>query len=343
MSRVTRPSSAASAGYGSIWCVPETPATSAPEDNPYGPFLTLDRQHWAALAASRAVALDEGTLDRLRGIGDPTDADEVREVYLPLTELIALYSERTGDLFAASHEFLGLGGQRTPFVIGIAGSVAVGKSTTSRLLAELLRRLPSHPKVDLLTTDGFLYPNARLIELGLLDRKGYPESYDQRALVQFVMDVKSGMPEVSAPVYSHNEYDIVAGRRITVTQPDILIVEGLNVLQPPRIRRDGSTGLALSDFFDFTVYVDAADSDVRDWYLARFMRLRETAFRDPNSYFVRFSSLSDEEATRTALEFWDNINGPNLELNIRPTRGRATAILRKGPDHQVSWVRIRKV
>jgi type I pantothenate kinase len=228
-------------------------------------------------------------------------------------------------------------------VIAIAGSVAVGKSTTSRLLAELLRRLPSRPQVDLITTDGFLYPNAKLIEMGLLDRKGYPESYDQRALVQFVMDVKSGMPEVTAPVYSHNEYDIVPSRQITVSSPDILIVEGLNVLQPPRIRRDGSAGLALSDFFDFTVYVDAADSDVRDWYLARFMRLRETAFRDPDSYFVRFSSLSEEEATRTALEFWDNINGPNLDLNIRPTRGRATAILRKGSDHQVSWVRIRKV
>lgn len=323
--------------------MPVSPPSSAPEDNLTGPYLTLDRQHWAALAASRPASLDEQTLARLRGIGDPTDADEVREVYLPLTDLIDLYSQRTGDLFAASHEFLGLGGSRTPFVIAIAGSVAVGKSTTSRLLAELLRRLPSRPKVDLLTTDGFLFPNAKLTELGLLERKGYPESYDQRALVQFVMDVKSGVAEVTAPVYSHNDYDIVPGRRITVSQPDILIVEGLNVLQPPRIRRDGSAGLALSDFFDFSVYVDADDADVRDWYLARFMSLRETAFRDPGSYFVRFSSLSDAEATETALAFWDNINGPNLDLNIRPTRGRATAILRKGPDHQVSWVRIRKV
>jgi len=321
----------------------ETPATRAPEDDPYGPYLTLDRQHWAALAAVRPTSLDEQTLARLRGIDDPTDADEVREVYLPLTDLISLYSERTGALFSASHEFLGLGGSRTPFVIGIAGSVAVGKSTTSRLLAELLRRLPSRPKVDLVTTDGFLFPNARLTELGLLDRKGYPESYDQRALLQFVMDVKSGMPEVEVPVYSHNEYDIVPGRFITVSRPDILIVEGLNVLQPPRIRRDGSAGLAVSDFFDFSVYVDAADSDVRDWYLARFMKLRETAFRDPNSYFVRFSSLSQQEAERTALTFWDSINGPNLDLNIRPTRARATTILRKGSDHQVSWVRIRKV
>ena len=323
--------------------MPDTPTTRAPEDDPYGPYLTLDRQHWAALAAARPTSLDDRTLTRLRGIDDPTDADEVREVYLPLTDLISLYSQRTGDLFSASHEFLGLGGSRTPFVIGIAGSVAVGKSTTSRLLAELLRRLPARPKVDLVTTDGFLFPNARLTELDLLDRKGYPESYDQRALLKFVMDVKSGMPQVTVPVYSHNEYDIVPGRFVTVSRPDILIVEGLNVLQPPRVRRDGSAGLAVSDFFDFSVYVDAADSDVRDWYLGRFMKLRETAFRDPNSYFVRFSSLSDEEATRTALEFWDTINGPNLDLNIRPTRGRATAILRKAADHQVSWVRIRKV
>lgn len=315
----------------------------APEDNPYGPYLTLDRQHWAALAATRPADLDEGTLDRLRGIGDPTDSSEVREVYLPLTELMSLYSERTGALFAASHEFLGLSGQRTPFVIGVAGSVAVGKSTTSRLLAELLRRQPGSPRVDLITTDGFLYPNAKLAELGLLERKGYPESYDRRALLQFVMDVKSGAPEVSAPVYSHLAYDIVPDERITVSRPDILIVEGLNVLQPARRRSDGTTGLAVSDFFDFSVFVDAASADVRNWYVARFLRLRQTAFQDPRSYFARYGELSEPDAIETAQSIWDAINGPNLELNIRPTRGRATAILRKGPSHQVSWVRIRKV
>lgn len=318
-------------------------AEQAPEDNPYGPYLTLDRQHWAALAATRPADLDEGTLERLRGIGDPTDASEVREVYLPLTELISLYTERTGDLFSASHEFLGLSGQRTPFVIGVAGSVAVGKSTTSRLLAELLRRLPATPRVDLVTTDGFLYPNATLAELGLLERKGYPESYDRRALLQFVMDVKSGAPEVSAPVYSHLAYDIVPDERITVSRPDILIVEGLNVLQPARRRSDGTTGLAVSDFFDFSVFVDAASADVRNWYVARFLRLRQTAFQDPHSYFARYGELSEPDAIETAQSIWDAINGPNLELNIRPTRGRATAILRKGPSHQVSWVRIRKV
>lgn len=315
----------------------------APEDNPYGPFLTLDRQHWAALAAARPDNLDAETLARLRGIDDPTDAAEVREVYLPLTDLLSLYVERTGALFADSHRFLGLSGQRTPFVIGVAGSVAVGKSTTSRLLKELLSRLPSHPRVELVTTDGFLFPNARLRELGLLDRKGYPESYDRRRLVQFVMDVKSGAPEVTAPVYSHLAYDIVPGEVITVTQPDILIIEGLNVLQPARRRGNGTTGLAVSDFFDFSVFVDAADADVRNWYIARFLRLRETAFRDPRSYFVRYSQLSEDEAVAIAGQIWDSINGPNLEFNIRPTRGRATAILRKGPNHQVSWVRIRKV
>ncbi len=315
----------------------------APEDNPYGPYLTLDRQHWAELAAVRPTVLDEETLARLRGIGDPTDADEVREVYLPLTDLLSLYIERTGGLFAASHEFLGLKARRTPFVIAVAGSVAVGKSTTARLLAELLRRLPHRPKVDLVTTDGFLYSNAKLAELGILDRKGYPESYDRKRLVQFVMDVKSGAPQVSAPVYSHHVYDIVEGETITVNQPDILIIEGLNVLQPAPRRADGTTGLAVSDFFDFSVYVDADDTDVRQWYLERFMTLREAAFHDPTSYLVQFTTLSEDEARVVAQGFWDEVNGPNLDLNIRPTRGRATAILRKGPNHQVSWVRIRRV
>jgi type I pantothenate kinase len=315
----------------------------APEDNPYGPYLTLDREHWAGLAAARPDNLDDATLARLRGIGDPTDAAEVREVYLPLTDLLSLYIERTGDLFSASHRFLGLSGRRTPFVIGVAGSVAVGKSTVSRLLKELLSRLPSQPRVDLVTTDGFLYPNERLERLGLVERKGFPESYDRRRLVQFVMDVKSGAPEVSAPVYSHLVYDIVPGETITVCQPDVLIVEGLNVLQPARRRADGTTGLAVSDFFDFSVYVDAAHADIRTWYVTRFLKLRETAFRDPTSYFVRYGRLSEEEATTIAIDIWDRVNGPNLELNIRPTRGRATAILRKGPDHQVNWVRIRKV
>ncbi len=319
------------------------PEVPAPEDDPFGPYLTLDRRHWAALAAARHDFLEAQTLARLRGIDEPTDFDEVREVYLPLTELIQLYMDRTGSLYRDSHAFLGLTGARTPFVIGIAGSVAVGKSTTSRLLRELLSRGPGSPKVDLVTTDGFLYPNERLEELGLMDRKGFPESYDRRRLVQFVMDVKSGAPEVTAPVYSHLAYDIVPDEQVVVRRPDILIIEGLNVLQPARRRANGTMGLAVSDFFDFSVYVDSADDDVRSWYIHRFLRLRETAFRDPKSYFVRFSRISETEAVRLAGEIWDTINGPNLMMNIKPTRGRATAILRKARDHKVSWVRIRRI
>lgn len=318
------------------------PELPAPEDDPFGPYLTLERRHWAALAAARPD-LENETLARLRGVNEPMDVDEVREVYLPLTELIQLYSDRTAALYRDSHGFLGLSGARTPFVIGVAGSVAVGKSTTSRLLQELLRRAPGGPKVDLVTTDGFLFPNAQLEEQGLLDRKGFPESYDRRRLVRFVMDVKSGAPEVRAPVYSHLVYDIVVGQEVVVHQPDILIIEGLNVLQPARRRANGTMGLAVSDFFDFSVYVDADDGDVKSWYLRRFLALRQTAFRDPKSYFRRFAEIPEAEAVSQASTIWDTVNGPNLVANIKPTRGRATAILRKAADHKVSWVRIRKI
>ncbi len=318
------------------------PELPAPEDDPFGPYLTLERRHWAALAAARPD-LEAETLARLRGVNEPMDVDEVGEIYLPLTELIQLYSDRTAALYRDSHRFLGLSGARTPFVIGVAGSVAVGKSTTSRLLKELLSRGPGNPKVDLVTTDGFLFPNERLAELGLQERKGFPESYDRRRLVQFVMDVKSGAPEVRAPVYSHLVYDIVEGEEVVVRQPDILIVEGLNVLQPARRRANGTMGLAVSDFFDFSVYVDAHDADVKSWYLHRFLALRQTAFRDPKSYFVRFSEIGETEALAQASDIWDAINGPNLVANIKPTRGRATVILRKAADHKVSWVRIRRI
>ncbi|MGC4152830.1 MAG: type I pantothenate kinase [Propionicimonas sp.] len=318
------------------------PELPAPEDDPFGPYLTLERRHWAALAAARPD-LESETLARLRGVNEPTDLDEVREIYLPLTELIELYSDRTAALYRDSHAYLGLSSARTPFVIGVAGSVAVGKSTTSRLLKELLSRAPGNPKVDLVTTDGFLFPNARLEEMGLLERKGFPESYDRRRLVQFVMDVKSGVPEVRAPVYSHLVYDIVPDQQVVVHQPDILIIEGLNVLQPARRRANGTMGLAVSDFFDFSVYVDAEAGDVKSWYLRRFLALRETAFRDPKSYFRRFAEIPEAEAIGQASAIWDAINGPNLLANIKPTRGRATVILRKAADHKVSWVRIRKI
>ena len=308
-----------------------------------GPYVERSRADWAELAEQTMVGLDAETLDRVRGLGDPTSTRDVREVYLPLTKLLSRYVLHTGELHRSTSEFLRLTLGRTPFVIGIAGSVAVGKSTTARLLRELLAAWPQHPRVSLVTTDGFLLPNAELLHRGLMERKGFPESYDRRALLRFVMDVKSGVAEVEAPVYSHLVYDVVPGASVTIRRPDILIVEGLNVLQPARIRADGTTGLAVSDFFDFSVYVDADPEDIRDWYVARFLSLRDTAFRDPRSFFTRYAELTQEQAVRQASRVWDTINGPNLVTNILPTRERATAILRKDRDHRVEWVRIRKI
>ncbi|NUP34096.1 MAG: type I pantothenate kinase [Streptomycetaceae bacterium] len=308
------------------------------------PYVELDREAWSRLRANTPLPLTADELERLRGLGDVVDLDEVSDVYLPLSRLLNLYVGATRGLNSALTTFLGNDERRpTPFVIGVAGSVAVGKSTTARILRELLARWPDHPHVALLTTDGFLYPNAELERRGIMHRKGFPESYDQRALVRFVSDVKAGKAEVTAPVYSHLSYDIVADERLVVRQPDILIVEGLNVLQPALVGADGRPRLAVSDFFDFSVYVDARTTDIRRWYLDRFLKLRQTAFRDPASYFRRYAAMTEPEAVAYAEGIWRDINELNLVQNVLPTRGRATLVLRKDADHSVSRLRLRKL
>lgn len=317
--------------------------SSTGSEHHYSPFIELDRDTWARLANELEQPFDQNDVDRLRGIGEQLSLREVEEVYLPLSRLLSIHVGASSQLRQASNEFLGEDTMSTPYVIGVAGSVAVGKSTTARVLQEMLRRWPNTPRVELVTTDGFLYPNAELERRGLMQRKGFPESYDRRRLLRFVADVKSGAPEVRAPLYSHLTYDIVPDEEVVVTRPDVLIVEGLNVLAPPRVRADGTAGLSVSDFFDYSIYVDAKSSFVKDWYISRFMGLRSGAFADPQSYFHRYSTLSDEEAVETATDIWDRINGPNLKQNVLPTRGRAKLVLTKNFEHQVTRVLMRKV
>lgn len=314
-----------------------------PAIDPDGPFVSLSREEWSALADATPLPLTEADIARVRGLGDPIDLVEVDQIYRPLSRLLDLYSEAVGGLHRATSEFLGERASRTPFVIGIAGSVAVGKSTSARVLREMMARWPGSPRVELVTTDGFLLPNATLEARGLLQRKGFPESYDRRALRDFIAAIKSGVPEVEAPVYSHITYDIVDGARITVRRPDVLIVEGLNVLQPAAVRDTESPALAVSDYFDVSIYVDADPEHVRRWYVERFLQLRATAFSKPDSYFHAYSKLTDQEATERAEQIWDSINEPNLRLNIAPTRSRATIILHKGADHSVQSVHLRKL
>jgi len=302
------------------------------------PFVEIDRAAWAELAPTTRLPLTETELVQLRGLGDRLDLAEVAEVYLPLSRLLNLYAAGARDLHRATSSFLGERAQRTPFVIGVAGSVAVGKSTVARLLRTLLSRWDDTPRVELVTTDGFLYPNAELERRGIMHRKGFPESYDRRHLLRFVSQVKSGAEEVRAPFYSHASYDIVPDAEVVVRRPDVLIVEGLNVLQPAVAGR-----LALSDLFDFTVYVDARTHDIESWFVERFLALQKGAFTQERSFFHRFAGMDEAEARAFAAGVWRDVNEPNLVENVLPTRSRATLVLRKGADHQVSSVLLRKI
>lgn len=301
-------------------------------------YLTFSREDWAALRAATPLTLREPDLESLRGINERIDLDEVAAIYLPLSRLLNLYVSATQDLQRVSSTFLGSMAPKVPYVIGVAGSVAVGKSTFARILQALLSRWPDHPQVDLLTTDGFLYPNAVLQARGILDRKGFPESYDTRSLLAFLRAVKSGQDEVRAPVYDHLHYDIVPGESVVVRQPDIVIVEGLNVLQVARESTE-----FVSDYFDFSIYVDADEADIEEWYVQRFFTLRESVFPNPRSYFRHFALLSDEEARATARGIWAAINGRNLRENIAPTKARASLVLHKAGDHRVTQVDLRKL
>ncbi|QKJ20227.1 type I pantothenate kinase [Microbacterium hominis] len=319
------------------------PSTTVAGDAPVDPALSLyreiPRREWARLASGNPQPLTETEIVQIRGLGDRLDIDEVAQVYLPLSRLLSLYAESTKRLGADTSDFLGEPDTTTPFIVGVAGSVAVGKSTIARLLRELMSRWPGTPRVELVTTDGFLYPNAELERRGLMTRKGFPESYDRRALVSFLTEVKSGAPEVRAPFYSHMRYDIVPDAVVTVRRPDVVIVEGLNVLQPPPTPND----VAVSDLFDFSIYVDADAGHITQWYVDRFMALKTGAFANPNSYFNVFAHLSDEEAVERALGFWNEINLPNLEENVLPTKHRASLILEKAANHTVERVLLRKL
>ena len=308
------------------------------------PYRTFSKEEWGRLRADTPLTLSPEEVTRLQGMNERVSMDEVVKIYLPLSRLLSFYVASAQELFTATENFLGSkNGKKMPYIIGLGGSVAVGKSTTARLLQALLARWPGHPKVDLVTTDGFLFPNATLEAQGIMERKGFPESYDTQRLLHFLADVKGGRGKVRAPIYSHFSYDIIPDGFVEVEQPDILILEGLNVLQPARLPKDGNAIPFVSDYFDFSIYLDAPEDVLHHWYVERFMQLRATAFRDPGSYFHRYSQVSDAEAEKIAEGIWRRTNLVNLRENILPTRPRADLILAKDAEHSIEAVSLRKL
>ncbi len=320
-----------------------SPSDLAMLEDDLSPYRIFSRDEWATLRADTPMTLTVEDLQKLQSLNDPISLEDVIAIYLPLSRLLSLYVAATQGLFKATQRFLLAGDGKVPYVIGIAGSVSAGKSTTARVLKALLSRWPNTPKVELVTTDGFLLPNAALDAEGLMERKGFPESYDGTALLKFLTDVKAGKSHVEAPVYSHLVYDVVPGESVSVDRPDILIVEGLNVLLPNRLQKTGKPIPFVSDFFDFSIYLDAHESDLERWYVDRFMRLRDTAFRDPRSFFKKYAELSDADAEKMARGIWNQINLPNLRENILPTRPRADLVLTKGSQHRIETVALRKL
>jgi type I pantothenate kinase len=314
-----------------------------PRNIQFSPYRVFERDEWARLRADTPMTLVPRDLEQLSGVIEELSMEEVEQIYLPLSRLLNLYVAAAQELHLVTNRFLGRKDGKVPFIIGVAGSVAVGKSTTARVLRALLARWPDHPRVDLITTDGFLFDNEELEKRGLMNRKGFPESFDTMRLLNFLHRVKSGQQNVAAPVYSHFHYNIIPGHEIAVDRPDVLIVEGLNVLQPARLPKDGEAIPYVSDFFDFSIYLDADAAVIEEWYITRFMRLRTTAFRDPAAYFHRYAHLTADEARTRAREIWRTINQKNLDDNILPTRQRARLILRKGANHHIETVALRRL